>query len=435
MYGRSGWFLLAVFVLTAAVVSPAHAIPAFTRLYKTECSTCHTVYPELNEFGQAFYKNSFVYPGKKGEKAKEGGDQAQSGKNEALWLSALPEIVPISLTGTLNAAYDDSAADKFDLSARAIVLEAGGAFRDNVGFFLSYNLYSEGPYNPLASVIPGKNANVPSNNSPDLNELFLQWRHALGTPVNLKIGRLKPKLSLWKGTDKVTVDGFAPVNYLAIASSSAPKKSPFFVDAPEDAIEANAVIANRLFVAGGVVNRKGQNTKEGYAHASYRIGGTDFNGNEPEVDLESDSIWDYLSVTVGAFGYFGRNSDSSDFTFSTERNNFYRTGVEADVLYKRFRVRLSGVKGRDTNPDFGSHVTAMSKVGAAEAEYLFGSPINLVGAFRYEFQDDGAGITRRYIPAISYAPLQNTKVVLEYRNEEEPTRTNRIAILGVTFSI
>ncbi|WP_240731931.1 hypothetical protein [Geobacter sp. FeAm09] len=55
------------------VVAPSHAIPAFSRAYKVECSTCHTIYPELNEYGEAFLKNSYVYFGKgqKGAKAKE----------------------------------------------------------------------------------------------------------------------------------------------------------------------------------------------------------------------------------------------------------------------------------------------------------------------------------------------------------------------------
>jgi hypothetical protein len=46
------------------VAGNSHAIPAFTRAYKVECTTCHTIYPELNEYGEAFLKNSYVYSGK-----------------------------------------------------------------------------------------------------------------------------------------------------------------------------------------------------------------------------------------------------------------------------------------------------------------------------------------------------------------------------------
>ena len=55
--------------ITAMVVvtlfsMPAHAVPAFSRAHKVECTTCHTIYPELNEYGDAFLKNSYVYVGK-----------------------------------------------------------------------------------------------------------------------------------------------------------------------------------------------------------------------------------------------------------------------------------------------------------------------------------------------------------------------------------
>jgi hypothetical protein len=351
--------------------------------------------------------------------------QNPEGTNEALWLSGIPELLPVSLTATLNAAYDRQAKDndKLDFATRALVLQAGGAFRDKAGFFASYNLYSQGTYDPATS-------NTPVNNSPNLNEMFLVWRHAFGSPVNVKIGRFRPKLSLWKTSNKITTASFATTAYRV-------GKSQFSLDATGDAAEVNAVIGNRLFVAAGMVDRNGQNTKEGYGHISYKFGGADFLGEEPEIDLESDSIWDYLSVTLGGYGHAGRNATLLA-GVADKSNNFYRTGVDLDILYKRLRTRLSGVYGRDTNPDFLVTATdERSLVMAAETEYLIGS--NIIVLFRYEYQDDGKGITRRYIPAIAYAPIQNTKLVLEYKYEgvalnATPGVINRIALLGISFS-
>lgn len=45
--------------------SPAGAMSAYSRIYKMECSECHTKnVPELNDFGIEFYKNRLVIPGK-----------------------------------------------------------------------------------------------------------------------------------------------------------------------------------------------------------------------------------------------------------------------------------------------------------------------------------------------------------------------------------
>ena len=412
----------------------AQAIPAFSRLYKTECSTCHTIFPELNEFGDAFLKNGYVYPGKGGASAgakPEKGEGKNEGKNEGLWLSGLPEMLPVSLTGTVDVAYDNNAFDgnKLDLSTRSLRLQAGGAFREAAGFYLNYNLYSQGVQTGNVTS-PANNANVPPNNPPDLNELFAIWRHALGTPVNFRIGRMEPKLSLWKRSDRVILTpSFASTAYTVGAS-------PFSLDAPEDTLELNTLIGNRVFLAGGVVDRNGQHHKDGYGHLSVKLGGTDFKGQEPEIDLESDSVWDFLTVTLGAFGYAGSNGQFDQFGIARNSNDFHRVGTECDLLYKRFHLKGSGVFGRDDNPNFSPSAAGAldSHAYAFEGEYMFGAPINLIAVLRYEYQKDQNGGTRRYIPAVSYAPLQNTKVSLQYSYTDAPVGIDRMTLASLAFS-
>ena len=62
---RLPWVL---FCLTAVLVlfdgSPARAVPVFSRKYQTSCQTCHTIFPKLNPFGQAFRFNGYRMPGK-----------------------------------------------------------------------------------------------------------------------------------------------------------------------------------------------------------------------------------------------------------------------------------------------------------------------------------------------------------------------------------
>jgi hypothetical protein len=49
----------------------ATAIPAFARKYRTACSTCHSDFPELNDFGWAFYKRGFKFPKNDAEFVKQ----------------------------------------------------------------------------------------------------------------------------------------------------------------------------------------------------------------------------------------------------------------------------------------------------------------------------------------------------------------------------
>ena len=107
-------------------------------------------------------------------------------------------------------------------------------------------------------------------------------------------------------------------------------------------------------------------------------------------------------------------------------------------------MRLAGVLGRDDNPELTVTAKAVkSYVAAVEGQYSFLE--NLIGALRFEYQDDGRGYVRRYIPTLGYTPLQNVKVAAEYKHEiatsykDLPGNTaqdfiNRIGTLGVTFS-
>jgi hypothetical protein len=450
------YFVLLLFVTVIQVITAgsALAIPAFSREHNTECATCHTIFPELNEYGDAFLKNGFVWnKQKKGDETakpekvvaiKGEGDSemlsklkeiaavqpkpvndepqgvASQGKSEPLWLAGLPQTVPISISGTLNASYnDDLKFDKVDLSTRAVSLLSGGSIRNKIGFYLKYNLFVEGDFDPAVS-------NTPTNSSPpfanDIEEFYLVWRNALGTPLNLKAGRFRPQLSLWKKSNKTGISDMPTTSY-RVGSST------FSSDSTEDALEANGILFNRLFLAAGVVDRNGQDTNEGYAHLSLKIGGSDFKAGEPELDLDKESIFDYMYLVIGGYGYSGRNSISLS---SDQRNNFYRTGVDLDLVIKSARLKLAWAKGQDSNPDFSSHVQSETDIYAAQADYMFTT--DLLAFFRYEYHEEWDGqIIRRYIPALVFAPIQNTKVTLEYQHTtaDSNPKDSSMLLLGI----
>lgn len=484
--------LLAGLGIQLLLAATSHAIPAFTRANNVECSTCHTIFPELNEYGEAFLKNGYVYFGKGKKKSAEKttksapvsaatksaapaatanvvkGDgnadllsklkagvmvsadapadqpaasapvaDAENGhaatgepkQAEGILLSGIPEQLPISFNASLNGSYNRDAVNEFDFSTRSLKINAGGNFREKAGFFGTYLLYTE-------SVDKYANTSVTPTNmtaKSDIGELFLIWRHTFGTPVNLKIGRFQPKLGLWKSNNKLsTTNSYATYAY-TVGSSQ------FKLEQPQDAAEANMLLGNRLFIAGGVVNRKNQNTKEYYAHTSLKLGGADYLANEPEIDLnKEESILDFLTVTVGGYGYFGTNGDPNTVAYVTPRqNDYYRAGADVDVLYKLFRMKLSGVVGRDDNPDLTYLLPAQKTyVGAVEGDYSILQ--NLIAALRFEYQNDGANIVRRVIPTIAYTPIENLKVAVEYKHEYGKTAAskdidNQIGTLGVTF--
>lgn len=488
---KIGFFLVALVLFQFFDADYSHAVPAFSRAHKVECTTCHTIAPELNEYGDAFLKNSYVYVGKakagenkatasapvaakkqpagaakettlnvmgegdadKLSKLKAGamgaegveqapavaapvedaaGDSTAEAKSEGLALAGIPEIIPISFTGSLNYGFGDDRntnGNNFDYSARTFKLHAAGNFRDKVGFFASYVAYSEQP--------PGGTYNTSQtsgNNKTDLGELFIQARNFLGTPVNLKMGRMQPKLGLWKTNNKLS----ATNNYLPYTYTVG-TESVFKVEQFQDVVELNSVVANRLFVAGGLVNRKGQNAKEGYGHISYKIGGSDYKGTESDVDLsKEESILDFLAFTIGTYGYYGENGSS---VTGTPRNEYKRAGVDAELQYKIFRLRMLGGWGSDDNVDLtaaASKTKVISQSGAVDAEVTI--LVNLIASARFEYLKQEASSSaysdpiRRYVGTLAYAPLENIKLFTEYKYDMTTTETNRIGFVGTTFS-
>jgi hypothetical protein len=411
--------LAAPFMMT----KEAQAIPAFTRQHKTECFTCHTIFPELTEQGENFKKNSYVWLETKGHapeaKKKDDKKDGKKGLNEKeyLILSSLPEYVPLSMVGTFNASWADNRANtgnKFDFVTRAIVLDAGGSLNDKLGFWLSYNLYTAGPFDPVVSG-SNMNSNTPHNNTPDINEAFVQVRHILDTPVNFKVGRIRPDLSLWKGTNKTSIISPMATTSYRVGDSG------FYTDTPSDGMEFNSILAGKTFVSLGAIKRKDQKDPEGFASIQFKLGGADFEGREAPVNFDEESIFDYLSVTMGAYGYVGTNEVGSN----KQANHYYRYGAESDIRYQRLRLKLASAFGEDdnavivdktTNPSSGLWAAQSSKVFAAEGVYLFGS--TFIPSLRYEYEDTGMAVTKRYIPTLAYAALQNGKVVLEYKIQD-----------------
>lgn len=353
--------------LTLAEHRDARAIAAFSREYSTECVTCHNPFPRRNAFGEAFEKNGHVWPGREQKTAPDG--------QEALWLSGLPRTLPLS--GSLWSDVKYNAEEETDKVApsTALSLQAGGSIQDRLGFF-AHDLTASG------------------------GEAFGMFRRVMDTPFHVKFGRFTPKTTLWKANQTFTLTLPAPLSF-AVPNGGGPLVTP------RDAVEVNAVLAHRWFLAGGVADRKNQDGMECYGHLSYRVGGTDFLGEEPEVDFDVDSIWDYLAVTLGGFGYYGT------IEMPTYETRYWRAGAEAEATYKGFTFILSGVVAKDRDID-GTGTEVESAVFAAEVDYYFAPKFLLAG--RVENEDVGnaaTGVRKRLIAQGTYLWNQNVALRLE----------------------
>src|SRR5262249_44280881 len=59
MRRRLTWAALCESLFLLLHAAPVAAIPVFARIYDKPCSACHTVFPQLNPYGEAFRAHGF----------------------------------------------------------------------------------------------------------------------------------------------------------------------------------------------------------------------------------------------------------------------------------------------------------------------------------------------------------------------------------------
>src|SRR6202140_6027378 len=97
--------------LMLASVPKTSAIPAFSRKYQTSCTTCHSNYPELNDFGEAFKKNGFKFPKDDDTFVKEppvllGAAAQREAFPKVIYPGEIPGTIPISFRYSGFMAYN-----------------------------------------------------------------------------------------------------------------------------------------------------------------------------------------------------------------------------------------------------------------------------------------------------------------------------------------
>ena len=148
---------------------------------------------------------------------------------------------------------------------------------------------------------------------------------------------------------------------------------------------------------------------------------------------------DHTSLTLGAFGYYGRNAlnvgESLFPGLPTIHEPFYRAGGDFRFKYRKFELWGLGMFGHDTNEipnasgtEFVSATPVTFSGGFVEAEY-WAYPW-LIGLMRYDVvnspTDFQAGLSsnntrNRFSPGIQVLVRANLKLEFEYqRRFEQP---------------
>jgi hypothetical protein len=463
---RLGFKLIAYFVaVTIAgfallVATPSgKAIPAFSRKYGTSCTTCHSNYPELNDFGEAFKKNGFKFPKDDETFVKQDpvmlGSKAQKEAfPEAVYPGEIPGSLPIAFRFTgafaVNASQPSGVNQTSSYLPRTDLFQpntftfiGAGSLGTNLSFWIDDDISTGG-----SGAAGGLGDGYLKYN--DLGRIF----HLPTNSLNVRFGQFELDLPFTQARS-IYLSDFDVYDQVNVASASGTTNNPFTLGAPQRAIEFGGYPNNGNF-NWSVAITNGANdgpalrgNKDVYLRAAYK-----FNlERDPESRHAIQAAGptgprDHTSIRVGGFYYYGRNVQNIGSTpppflgLGSFSEPFYRAGGDLRFKYRHLELFALGMVGHDDNhlvvTDEGTGTQTLFKApaitytgGFVGANYWF-YPW-LIGTMRYDFVNSPTdffnGVSKdrtrnRFSPGFQILVRANIKIVGEYSYTWQAPITN-----------
>src|SRR6266853_1362045 len=439
-----------------ALTPKASAIPAFSRKYQTSCATCHSNYPELNDFGEAFKRNGFKFPKDDDSFVKEppvllGAKAQKQAFPGAIYPGEIPGSISISFrySGNFNYASkqpDAVAATSFtprtDLFVpNTLTIIAAGSFGQNISFWIDNDISAAG-----------------SGAGGGLGDGYLKFDvgHYIGLPsraLNVRFGQFELDLPFSQART-IYPSAYDAFGETAVAQPSTTTgqtvfqttNNPFFIGTPQRGVELGGYAnsgnftwsvafddgTNSAYGLGPSITAR--NTKDIYLRVSQRFNlERDPQSRDAVQAAGPTGPRDHTSIRLGGFYYHGTNETNvANLTFGfggTIQDPFYRAGGDLRFKYRKMEFFGVGMIGHDNNHTVD---TGASTISAAPAVTYTGGFAGsnfwiypwLITYMRYYFvnspTDFANGVSQfrtrsRYSPGFQLLVRANIKVIGEYQ--------------------
>ncbi|MFI5166744.1 MAG: hypothetical protein ACHQQS_09010 [Thermoanaerobaculales bacterium] len=288
-------------VVLGLIAQPARGIPAFARKYTTSCLTCHTIYPKLNPFGEAFRRNGYRFPGVDSDAVKQENvplspDVAKKQFPNSVWPGVLPPSIPIAVGFNGDAVFHPKASaggTQADNGAKVNITQlvgeghlwAGGSFDDQITFFGELTTDDTGTSIEHASV--------------HFNDLLF-GKHAF----NVVVGKDLPVISSFGPHSSYVADMLLPA--LSTTALYGATSESWNVTNAYNEVEVNGTVGGRFDYSAGVnagSNIDVQNPNDFYAHLGYKLGGMPLDAEASSAPPDPMKPWAEQSLTFDTFYY------------------------------------------------------------------------------------------------------------------------------------
>ncbi len=300
------------FIVFFAATREAGAVPSFARKYQTSCLTCHTVYPVLNPFGEAFRRNGYRFPSQSGSVDSDaikasaiamGQEEYTKEFPNSVWPDKIADAIPLSVMFNGSVPFNFPNSDAHDAAGSTFTwggiesemhLFAAGAFNDSLTYFTQLTLADSGTF--------------------DIETAYVLWNDIVGPShlVNLWVGRLfAPQLNSYALHSDYLSDTIMPA--VSVAGLYNPTAAFTLGQGHTDGVELNGIAGHRFgwslgWVASSAASGLSMpNAEDVYAHIGIKSGGVALDGEGkygPNVP-DPRKPWAEKSITLDAFAYHG----------------------------------------------------------------------------------------------------------------------------------
>ena len=398
-----------IFLMSMFLASKSEAVPSFARKYETSCVTCHTGYPKLNAFGEAFRLNGYQYPKDDEEQTKDepvslGSESYKRVFPNSVWPSHIPGKPPLAIRVGAGFNYDKNDEIKTSFRAPSLNLMAAGTMGENIGFYAGAHLFEEGE-------------------AGSIDRAFIQISNLFASKLgdyalNLRIGQFIPNVVPFANHRGLALTPYAFNTYAATSEGftvgHAHGGDSFALETFQLGVELSGIVKHRFRWGVGLVNGSGpgaetNSAKDGYFRAAYKYGGMGFDGLGGAAD-ESGRNWVDNSITLGGFVYLG--SDNNDGTVGPNDLERDRIGVDVNAWYGNTNLFGGWIRGKDKVMEGATPVDKKYDLGFVEANQII-YPW-LIGLVRYERAEPADGdVINQVVGGFTVLYRANIKLVVE----------------------
>ena len=438
MKAKGGVFCIFLFLLLLFCPAVSHAIPAFARQYQTSCSTCHSDFPKLNDFGKAFKDAGFKFPTDNETFLKVppimlGAPAQRDLFPHAIWPGSIPGILPVGLR--MNTFFQKTAGNRgnFDGLNPAGTVPAFIPKTDfSTGFF---SIFTAGDFGGDIAFWVDDDISISGDNSAgglgDGYLKFVNFGQVFKLPKNslaLRVGRFELDLPFTqaRSINISPYDIYTQANIGAVTAGFAQKNvnNQFTIADAANGVELSgghmyggyhyslAIVDqntsgvtqsanNSSFVPsptgganGGVGFTSDSNFKDLYGRFSYRFNLERDTASRNAIQAAGASgPRDHTYLNLGTFYFYGRSVQRFSGTdlsgtpvVLAVREPFYRVGGDFSFNYRTFNVYGLFMYGHDTN-QLPVDVTGtlvplpITSTSPAPVAFAHGAPATFAGGF------------------------------------------------------